>query len=181
MNHVSYLRVSVLFNGFLTKVLETIKSIFSGNFCTLMYLNKWIEKKLKSCIFFTTRTSNSNTMCGQASTLEANDSSYCRESRELLVKEHLINLLLNIHVVEALNNRIPWFYQFHLPWGQTQVVDSKTWDEGIFYFLSFPMIRLCTGYPVHNYQTSAGSLFARPRWKNRINKSIKTRKAPGYS
>ena len=27
------------------------------------------------------------------------------------------------------------------------------------------MIRLCTGYPVHNNQTSAGSLFARPRWK----------------
>ena len=53
---------------------------------------------------------------------------------------------------------------------------------GIFYFLSFPMIRLCTGYPVHNNQTSAGSLFARPRWKKtEINKSTKTRKAPGYS
>ena len=30
--------------GFLPKVLETIKLIFSGKFCTLMYLNKWIKK-----------------------------------------------------------------------------------------------------------------------------------------
>ena len=36
------------------------------------------------------------------------------------------------------------------------------------------MIRPCTGYPVHNNQTRTGSLFVRPRWKNRINKSIKT-------
>ena len=36
------------------------------------------------------------------------------------------------------------------------------------------MIRLCTGYPVHNNQTRTGSLFVRPLWKNRINKSIKT-------
>ena len=39
-----------------------------------------------------TRAFNSNTKCGQASTLEAKDSGYCRESRELLVKEHLTNL-----------------------------------------------------------------------------------------
>ena len=83
----------------------------------------------------------------------------------------------------ALNNRIPWFCLSvsYLPWGQTQVVDSKTCDEDIFYFLSFPMIRLCTGYPLHNNQTRTGSLFARPRCKSRINKSVKTRKAPGYS
>ena len=43
------------------------------------------------------------------------------------------------------------------------------------------MIRLCKGYPVHNNQTRTGSLFVRPRWKNRINKSIKTCKAPRYS
>ena len=36
------------------------------------------------------------------------------------------------------------------------------------------MIRLCKGYPVHNNQTRTGSLFVRPLWKNRINKSIKT-------
>ena len=36
------------------------------------------------------------------------------------------------------------------------------------------MIRLCKGYPVHNNQARTGSLFVRPRWKNRINKSIKT-------
>ena len=36
------------------------------------------------------------------------------------------------------------------------------------------MIRLCTGYPVHDNQTRTGSLFVRPLWKNRINKSIKT-------
>ena len=63
--------------------------------------------------------------------------------------------MLNIRAVVVLNTCIPGFC---LP----------------FYFLSSPMIRLCTGYPVHNNQTRTGSLFVRPRWKNRINKSIKT-------
>ena len=53
MNHVSYLRVSVLF-VFLTKVLETFELIFSGNFCTFMYFDKRINKKMiNGCICMT--------------------------------------------------------------------------------------------------------------------------------
>ena len=82
MNHVSYLRVSVLF---IWSFNQGFRDNYIDIFCKFLYidvLKQMSKKTLKSCIFFTTRTFNSNTMCGQASTLEAKDSCYCRESLE---------------------------------------------------------------------------------------------------
>ena len=122
--------------GFLTKVLETFELIFSGKFCTLMYFNKWI-KKHKKAAFSLRLVRVIQTPCVGI------NFSYCRESRELFFEKHLIqpliHLLLHIRAVVALNNCIPGsVYPFHLPWGQTQVVHSKTCNEDIFFIPFFP-------------------------------------------
>ena len=181
MNHVSYLRVSVLFIWFLTTFLEAFKLIFSGQFCTLTYFNKWIKKQ-KSCIFFTNRICVIQTPCVGIKF------SYCRESRELFFEKQLIqpliHLLPHIRAVVALNNRIPGFC---LPVSSALRPDSsrrfKTYDEHncIFYFLSFPMIRLCTGYPAIIIKPAQEALLHDHVGKTEINKSIKTRKASEYS
>ena len=61
---LSYLRVSVLFIWFFNQGFGDIQI---NIFCKVLYINVLKQmniKNIKSCIFFTTRTCNLNTMCG---------------------------------------------------------------------------------------------------------------------